>query len=319
MKIIAPVKRPADVMRLIRAGAGELFGSVYDKDWEETYGRAVEFNRRGSYGRRANLDGWKKLQAVLEQCQRAGVPFSLAVNALRFASPQYPDINRILRRYFDIGGRMIIISDPALIGIAREIRLDVTLSSCANCFSQECVQYYYNQGIRSFIFPRDVQISEIAEITEAFPDAAFEAFGMYAGCRMNDGCCLGIHSTEYGELCSYCDSGDWITERIDRFPLTDAEQMRLASCQMYFSSLLRNACGQCAVFRLNQLVSRIKVLERADSIERLERAVRLTSKNILTAQNSLDQESYLKNMIRPSGTDCNGRTDCYYPEERNEG
>lgn len=316
MKIIAPVKNIHDVGTLISAGAEELFGGVYDSQWEETFGSAIEYNRRGSYGLNANIRNWKELAEILQICSERNVMFSLTMNALRFSRKQYPYLVSIMQKYQEIGGRHVIVSDYAMFRLATDAQLIVTISSCANCFSQETVMFYESQGCHSVIFPRNMTISEMKEIKHRLPHISFEAFGMYSGCRFNDGNCLGTHHTAYRELCHFCDTGDWQFERLNHVPLNSNEQQWLTGLQNDFSALHQSACGQCAIFALLPVVDRIKILERCGSVERLEKAIRMTKKNIQIALKCESQEEYLKKMYHPVEITCG--TDCYYALNQEE-
>lgn len=312
MKIIAPVKRASDTLDLIRSGADELFGSVYDEQWESEFGPYLEYNRRGSYGINGSCRSWEELKEILNVCEEEKVPFSLAVNALRINASEYTLIRRIIEKFINIGGKKLIISDISAMKTAHDLGLDITVSSCANCFSVETVRYYFNTGIRSIIFPRDVSISEMQIIAKSFSEMEFEAFGMYSGCRFSDGNCLGSHSTPYRELCNFCDTGDWCFEKTDGSILERDEKMYLENLNQRFSLLLRNACGQCALFLLNDIVTRIKILDRIGSVERLKDIIALTKKNLAIMSNCKSNEEYLSKMIIPSSVDCSSGNDCYY-------
>lgn len=312
MKIIAPVKRASDTLGLIRSGADELFGGVYDKQWETEFGPYLEYNRRGSYGVNGSCRSWEELKEILSVCEEEMVPFSLAINALRINISEYSLIRQIIEKFKSIGGKKLIVSDISALKIAHELGLDITVSSCSNCFSVETVRYYYNEGIRSIIFPRDVSIPEMNTIAKSFPEMEFEAFGMYAGCRFSDGNCLGIHNTSYRELCNFCDTGDWHMERIDGKGLEKDEEVYLRNMNQRFSLLWKNACGQCALFLLMDIVTRIKILDRVGSVEKLKNIIALTRNNLDIISNCKSNEEYLSKMIIPSSVECSSGNDCYY-------
>lgn len=312
MKIIAPVKCADDAEILLSVGADELFGSVFDADWENRFGSWIEFNRRGCYGKLANAADWDEIHKIINVCKKNNATFSLAVNALRFCEEQYSYIYRIMKRFHDCGGEKIIISDVCLYNLAKSIGFSVTISSCANCFSQESAEYFYRRGCRSIIFPRNMTIEEMSEIKNIFPEIEFEAFGMYSGCRFNDGCCLGLHNTKFRELCNYCDTGDWSYERVDGEKLTEEMKQWTEVCRDRFSRMYKLACSQCAIYRLLPFIDRLKVLERAGSVERLKKAVEITKKNIMLAQQCNSEEEYLASMLKPTDIRCDEGLNCYY-------
>lgn len=312
MNIIAPLKKSDDVPRLAETGAREFFGGVYDLEWESTYGPAIEYNRRGCYGKKANFESWKELERALLACKERGLKFSLTMNAISFRQCQMPYLKGIMERYMNIGGTDIIISDPTIIDIARDYGMSITVSSCANCFSVETAKYYYECGCKSIIFPRDMSMGEMEEIKAACPQLSFEAFLMYSGCRYNDGNCRSLHNTEYRELCNFCDTGDWKYQRMDGKAMTDDDLSYVEKCGSIYARYLKNACGQCALYRLLHIADRVKILERVGSVEKLIETIDLTKRNIATATMCRSEEEYLLKMERPENVVC--LMDCYYPE-----
>ena len=66
MKITSPVKSKEFVERIIKAGAGELFGGVIDPIWQNKYGKYIEFNRRGSYGKQGNCQSYQEIGEIIQ-------------------------------------------------------------------------------------------------------------------------------------------------------------------------------------------------------------------------------------------------------------
>lgn len=312
MKIIAPIVRADALAALAEAGADELFGGVFDPEWEQLYGSAIEYNRRGCYGKRANISDWAELERILRLCNELGLRFSLTMNALRFSQRQLPALRRIMERYRDIGGTDIIVSEPLLCTLAREYKFKTTLSSCAGCISQETAAFYAELGCDGIIFPRDMSLDEMEELKNAVPQLSYEAFLMYSGCRYNDGSCRALHNTPFRELCQFCDTGDWFYQRRDGKPMSAEDTEYTNQCGSNYARYLKNACGQCALYRLKGIAERVKVLERAGSTERLLKAVRLTRQNLDISEFCRTEAEYLESMLRPEQVVC--AADCYYPD-----
>ena len=76
MKITSPVKSKEFVERIIKAGAGELFGGVIDPIWQNKYGKYIEFNRRGSYGKQGNCQSYQEIGEIIQIADDYGVELS---------------------------------------------------------------------------------------------------------------------------------------------------------------------------------------------------------------------------------------------------
>ena len=96
MKITSPVKSKEFVERIIKAGAGELFGGVIDPIWQNKYGKYIEFNRRGSYGKQGNCQSYQEIGEIIQIADDYGVEFDLTINALQMWEEQIPYVRSIL-------------------------------------------------------------------------------------------------------------------------------------------------------------------------------------------------------------------------------
>lgn len=312
MKITSPVKSKEYVERIIKAGAGELFGGVVDPAWQNTYGKYIEFNRRGSYGRQANCQSYQEIGEIIRIADEYGVEFDLTINALQVWEEQIPYIRHILEQYKLVGGRNVIVSDLSIIPIVREYDLNIIISSCANVHNTYIAQYLKSEGCSKIIFPRDISIQEMRSISEALPDMKFEMFMMNSGCRFQDGNCLGVHNTSYKELCSFCGKEGWDYHRLDGKDLSFKEKQRADIVSEQYRKLLKHACGQCMIFPMRDRIDSVKVLERSGSEQRLIELIQLTKSNICLAYESDDYITYLRNMSFSEQSKCEKYMSCYY-------
>lgn len=312
MKITSPVKSKEYVERIIKAGAGELFGGVIDSEWQSTFGNYIEFNRRGSYGRQANCQSYQEIGEIIRIADEYGVEFDLTINALQVWEEQIPYIRYILERYKKVGGRNVIISDLSIIPIAREYGFNIIISSCANAHNMYVAEYLKNEGCSKIIFPRDISLREMKEICETVHDMKYEMFMMNSGCRFQDGNCLGVHNTRFKELCSFCGKEGWDYYRYDGKNLSAKEKAKADDISEQYRRLLKHACGQCAIYPMRDLIDSVKVLERTGSEERLMELIQTTRSNIRLAYESSDYVTYLRNMVQPGEAECEKHMSCYY-------
>lgn len=312
MKITSPVKSKEFVERIIKAGAGELFGGVIDPIWQNKYGKYIEFNRRGSYGKQGNCQSYQEIGEIIQIADDYGVEFDLTINALQMWEEQIPYVRSILEKYKKVGGRNVIVSDLSIIPIAREYDFNVIISSCANVYNTYIAQYLKLEGCSKIIFPRDISVQEMRNISETVPDMQYEMFMMNSGCRFQDGNCLGVHNTRFKELCSFCGKEGWDYHRLDGMELSSEEKQSAFIVSEQYRRLLKHACGQCMIYPMKNWIDSVKVLERTGSEERLIELIQLTNSNICLADESKDYVTYLEKMTFPEQSECKKHMSCYY-------
>lgn len=314
MKIIVPIKSERYLRPLTEAGADEFYGGVLDETWQEKYGTFLEYNRRGSYGGRANIASWDELERILALCAETGKDFYLTANALRIAGQQRADYLNILERYRRIGGKKVIVSDLGVIRPLHEMGLRCTVSSCANVRNQYASAFFAEQGCERIIFPRDLTLADIAGIRDGEKRVEYEAFLSNSGCKFSDGNCLGLHGLEEGALCDYCKSRESTYYTRTGKPLPQDEQEQLQENKRSYYRLFHRACGQCMLYDLKGLVDAVKIVGRVAGEESILQEVRLAHENLQIAENVKSRREYLEHRILPSGAPgiCEGYLNCYY-------
>jgi len=110
--------------------------------------------------------------------------------------PHNDDIERI-RDYFNeikhIKFDGVIISDPGVIGLAKEILpdLDIHLSTQANNTNYLSARFWHNNGIKRIVLARELSLREINEILDkSYGNLEFEIFVHGAMCISYSGRCL---------------------------------------------------------------------------------------------------------------------------------
>lgn len=312
MKITAPVKSSKYVEAIISSGAEELFGGIVDEKWMSRYGNYIEFNRRGSYGSKANISSYEEMTEIIRIASYYGVEFDLTINALQLWEEQIPFLESILDKYLSAGGKNVIISDISLIPLMKERNLKIIMSSCANVNNSLLASAFFEMGCSKIIFPRDICISEMKNIISRTPELKFEMFMMNSGCRFQDGNCLGLHNTCYKELCSYCGKEGWTFLKKNNKTISVDEYSRLEDNSEEYRKLLKHACGQCMIYPMLKSVDSVKVLERSGSEETLLQLIKITAENIRIAENSEGYYDFLSNKKTPKDANCCGFRSCYY-------
>lgn len=86
----------------------------------------------------------------------------------------------------------LIISDPGVLSLVKKHcpKIDVHLSTQANCTNYEAVKFWQKQGVKRIILGREVTLSEIKEIHKKCPKMELEYFVHGAMCMSYSGRCF---------------------------------------------------------------------------------------------------------------------------------
>ena len=94
---------------------------------------------------------------------------------------------------YNINVDAIIVSDPGLIAIARDVApdLELHLSTQANNVNWRAAKFWYDQGVKRIVLARELNMKEIKTIRDKLPeDCDLEAFVHGAMCMSYSGRCL---------------------------------------------------------------------------------------------------------------------------------
>jgi len=86
----------------------------------------------------------------------------------------------------------VIISDPGVLALAKKHlkKIDLHLSTQANCTNWQAAKFWHKQGIKRIILARELSLREISEIHKKVPKLELEAFVHGAMCISYSGRCL---------------------------------------------------------------------------------------------------------------------------------
>ena len=123
--------------------------------------------------------------------RRKGKKAYLTLNAFLF-NHDLSTVEKMLSVTQDIKPDAMIISDPALIEMAREkcpeIRLH--LSTQMNVTNWRAVKFWHDQGIQRIVLARELDLNSIREIKNRVPECEIEVFVHGAMCLAYSGRCL---------------------------------------------------------------------------------------------------------------------------------
>jgi collagenase-like PrtC family protease len=330
MHIVSPISRIQEVEPLAAAGADEFYCGILPRDWVDKFNTA-NANRR-IFG---NLDSYEDLGKAVSLAHSAGARMSLVLNAQHYTPEQLLNLVGIAKRFRDLGGDALIVSDMALIMALAEALpgFRLHLSSVASCRNGEAARLYHSLGIRRVILPRDVSIAEAAAMAAAAPEIEFEVFILNDGCVFEEGVCHTIHLPGKlgGPIC--LDNYSSTYYRCDGRLMNEAEARRVQENEADYKRWLWyrfsngftltpeglpwGPCGLCAIPALRAAgISAIKIAGREGATERKLASlgmVRQTLDRALTGA-SADAVADFARQLRKSPEHCATGHMCYYPE-----
>ncbi|MDD6071679.1 MAG: U32 family peptidase [Clostridiales bacterium] len=176
---------------LIPAGSLEVLKVAVD------YGADAVYIGGEAFGLRAKAHNFtiEDMKEAVSYCHSHGV--KLYVTANIFA---HNDDLEGVRRYFEtlkpIGIDALIISDPAIFTIAKEVipEVDIHISTQANNTNYGTYQFWHRLGATRVVSARELSLREIREIREHIPkEMEIESFVHGAMCISYSGRCLLSH------------------------------------------------------------------------------------------------------------------------------
>lgn len=193
-EILAPAGDDDCLKAALNAGADAVY-----------FGLAEGFNARA---RAANFT-LDRLPATVEAIHRHGARAYVTVNTLVFDS-ELSAVERILRRLATSGVDAILVQDPAVALLAREVGVpfEIHASTQMTLSSAEGMALARDLGLSRVVLPRELSLSEIA-ILSASTDIELEVFVHGALCVSWSGQCLtseawGGRSANRGQCAQSC-------------------------------------------------------------------------------------------------------------------
>ena len=158
------------------------------------YGADAVYMGGSSFGLRAKADNFtiEEMKQAVEYAHAHDVKVYVTVNI--FAHNE--DVEG-LKRYFgeikDIGIDAVLIADPGVFSLAREIMpdMEIHISTQANNTNYMTYKFWHNMGVKRVVCARELSLREIKGIRENIPDdLEIEAFIHGAMCISYSGRCL---------------------------------------------------------------------------------------------------------------------------------
>jgi len=132
-----------------------------------------------------------KLKEAIKYAHQRNKKVYVTVNI--YAHNQHlKNIARTLKFLNKVRPDAVIISDPGVLSLAKKHlkKIDLHLSTQANCTNWQAAKFWYKQGIKRIILARELSLREISEIHKKVPKLELEAFVHGAMCISYSGRCL---------------------------------------------------------------------------------------------------------------------------------
>ena len=175
---------------LIPAGGPETLRVAVD------YGADAVYIGGNRFGLRAKADNFSHQEMVegLEYCHAHGVKLYVTTNIYAH-NEDIEKAGEYFEELKDIGVDAVLISDPGLFSIARDILKDssteIHISTQANNTNYMTYKFWYDMGATRVVAARELSLKEIKEIRSNIPeDMEIEAFMHGAMCISYSGRCL---------------------------------------------------------------------------------------------------------------------------------
>lgn len=157
------------------------------------YGADALYLAGKRFGLRARAGNFspEEMEEMVGYAHSRGVKVYVTVNIIPhnrdlIGIPQY------LEELGELGVDGLIISDPSILTLAREIipHVDLHLSTQASMTNWRSARFWYQQGIKRIVLARELSKDEIAEIRKKVPEVELEVFIHGAMCISYSGRCL---------------------------------------------------------------------------------------------------------------------------------
>ncbi len=194
MKIAAPISSVKEIEMLISLGADELYCGFNTDIWQKNFDKCW-INKREP--KTASINSKQELQNIITIAHKNNLSLSLTFNALFYTQKGISYLLSLIENLIkELHIDTLIISDLNLILSLHEEKFPVNLhlSSLGTCINAETAAFYKELGIKRIILPRQLNLSEIKELTQkADPEMEFEVFAVNDGCYYEEGYCQTSH------------------------------------------------------------------------------------------------------------------------------
>lgn len=173
-KILAPIKAYTGAVKVVDAGADELYCGVRTTGLEE-----FELYRGAS----VDIPTYEEFQRIVDYAHEHSVEVFVTVNQPYIIDSMENAMAKHIKKIVEAGADSLIIGDLGMLQLAKKVAPDVKYSASTylSATNREAVEFLHNNGFERVILERHVPLSQIKEIAENV-NVEVEVFIHGSGC-----------------------------------------------------------------------------------------------------------------------------------------
>lgn len=301
MKIVAGLGCIDDYIRMVKAGADEVFVGFVPYDWNKKYGTLFPLNRREVIYYNVQINTFEDMKILKKMVDAYKVPVTIALNYLYYLEEQYEIIADIILKLKDIGFDEFIIADIALLQYLKEKNIKCSIHLSGECaeINRLSINFLNQFDIGRYIFHRKNTIEDMKSCIEnnKVQKLEYEAFMLNERCHYTGAFCSSLHCDELSHICQLPYTMGKVDESSNHFKTVeekfqdyyreDEESDYDYEEEEYLYVLGNTGCGICSLKRLKDAgVTHLKVVGRGNSIDNMEKDIQGLRKALDILKNS---------------------------------
>ena len=328
MKIVSGLGCIDDYIRLVKAGADEVFCGYVPYEWNKKYGSLFPLNRREVLYYNIQINSLEDMKILKKMVDIYKVPVSIAFNYLYYIEDQYEEIASIIEDLISIGFNEFIIADIALILYLKEKGMKCVIHLSGECaeINSLAIDFLNKLNISRYVFHRKNTIEDIESCIKnnKIKNLQYEAFILNEKCHYSGAFCSSLHCDEMCHLCTMPYDLAKVNEKANYFPDVDKRlelyYKELEDEELYLENEYKNdsyllgstGCGICELKKLKEAgVTHLKVVGRGKYIDDIEKDIIGLKQAINIIENIEDDENY-KKVIKNKLFKGKCSKECYY-------
>lgn len=307
IKILSPIDRVSEALPLIRAGADEFYAGVLISKKNFSSVRVADQSK-------FNLPNMSQLVKLVKLLKKHKKKIYVTLNHPCLSKMDDEIINFNLKKLKESGVDGIIIGSLDLISKVKKQKLKPIASSYFEAKNEETVSFLRELGIKRVILDRQINLTDLNNITRKFPSMELETFVMASACRSLASACHNfsvLKKASAKKFVHMCDVDFSISSSKNGLSKNKGKEIA--------QKLKRppNACGACALYYFQKFsITSVKLVGRGFSTERKVENTKYVKKAISILKKKVSLNTFFAEVEflfqRTFGRKC-FRKYCYYP------
>lgn len=322
MKIVAGLGSIDDYIRLVKAGADEVFCGYVPYEWNKKYGTLFPLNRREVLYYNVQIGSLEDMKILKKMVDIYKVPVTITFNYLYYLEEQYEIIEDIMNDLIEVGFNEFIIADISLILYLqkRNIKCSIHLSGeCAEINTLSLKFFNKLENITRYIFHRKNTLEDMKSCisNNNVKNMEYEAFILNERCHYTGAFCSSFHCDELEHICKIPYIMGKVSEKCNNFKNVDERLEKYYEENIEFEEqneyvVGSTGCGICNLKRLQQLgVTHLKVVGRGNFVDNMDRDIKKLKQSI-NMLNNIDNAEKYEDYVKDNLFKNKCSKECYY-------